>query len=129
MAEADLGIAVRARSTLCPPRLPWAEPVCSMAEADLGIAVHAVLLTQPLLTSSMCKARLKAPAEPGVATVVRRLILRVLERLLVLLSAESLSASPSVRPYLFLNPKTPPLIRLVSYGPPPLHTLLKSRDN
>jgi hypothetical protein len=66
-----------------------------MAEADLGIAVHAVLLTQPLLTSSMCKARLKAPAEPGVATVVRRLILRVLERLLVLLSAESLSASPS----------------------------------
>src|ERR1700679_4086741 len=41
MAGVDLGTAIRARSALCPPHLPWAEPVCSMAEADLGIAVGA----------------------------------------------------------------------------------------
>jgi hypothetical protein len=47
MAEADLGIAVRVRSALCPPRLPWAVPVCSMAGADLGTAVRARSALRP----------------------------------------------------------------------------------
>jgi hypothetical protein len=72
MAGVDLGTAIRARSALCPPHLPWAEPACSMAEADLGIAVGARCALRHGLSryAQWLKPTLVSPLEHAVHCVM-----------------------------------------------------------